>query len=450
VLARLRRSWKWAALLGLVVVVVVVVAVVAMLAVGGGGGEEKASSGGVERAPDTPIVIPAEEPIVVGVSTALTGPIGERGSEYRDAVIVSVNRWKEANGSEIGGHEIQVIAEDDGCTDAEQTGEAARRLLQRHGLVGVIGPQCSSGVAAVTSLYRDAGIVAISGSATATSLTRDQPDDGFFFRTAYRNDLEGILIGSSAGLFNQSRAVVVDNGELYSRDLARNAWQALTANGVSVTRERIEQGVVDFNEIVAKIVESKPAFVGFAGFNPEAALLYRQLRDAGYDGVFGASDGAASQVDFVDPVGEAAEGVLFAGCRFPLPEAMRADLTDLIGMEPSATFSAQYADAATILLDAVNEVAEEGDDGSLTIQPTALRDAVRATNVTDGISGALAFDSKGDRVPSPGEELSDVQEAALATRQQDIFTTLGLIPCQVQDGKLVALGGPGAGEFRLP
>ncbi len=32
----------------------------------------------------------------------------------------------------------------------------------------------------------------------------------------------------------------------------------------------------------------------------------------------------------------------------------------------------------------------------------------------------------------------------------EVFTLLGLIPCQVQDGELVPLGGPGAGEIRPP
>ncbi len=84
------------------------------------------------------------------------------------------------------------------------------------------------------------------------------------------------------------------------------------------------------------------------------------------------------------------------------------------------------------------------------IQPTALRDAVRGTSLENGVSGTLAFDSKGDRVPKPGDELSEVQEAAFAAGDADAFAILGLVPCQVQDGRLVTLGGPGAGEIRLP
>ncbi len=53
----------------------------------------------IERGADVPIVISAGEPIVIGVSTALTGgPTGERGAEYRDAAIVAVERWKQQNG----------------------------------------------------------------------------------------------------------------------------------------------------------------------------------------------------------------------------------------------------------------------------------------------------------------------------------------------------------------
>jgi branched-chain amino acid transport system substrate-binding protein len=434
-------------LIGIAVVVVVVV----MVAAGGGDNEEEAVIADIQRSPDTPIVIPASEPIVIGVSTALTGPIGERGAEYRDAVITSVNRWKEANGDQIAGHDIEVRAEDDGCTEADHTAIAARRLLGRPGLVGVIGPQCSGGVMAASPIYAEAGVVAISGGATRTDLTTGQLEDGFFFRTAYRNDLEGTFIGLYVvDTLEADTVYLIDDNEPFGKDLANAAQTLMKAAGVTVTRRAIGMGDVDFSYLADEVATRDPDFVVFTGFNPEAALIYRQIRDAGYDGLFGAGDAAASVPNFVEPVGaEAAEGVLFSGCQFPLSQDFLDDFVELHGHEPAATFTAQYADAATVLLDAVKEVAQEQADGSLVIQPTALRDAVRATNITDGISGALAFDSNGDRVPKPGDELSQVQETALAA-QEDIFTTLGLIPCQVLDGELVAGGGPGAGEIELP
>ena len=112
------------------------------------------------------IIIPAGEPIVLGVSEPLTGPEAAAGIEDRDAVVTSVMRWKAANGKQIKGHEIEIRAEDDGCTEAAVTRQAAERLLRAPGLVGVLGPGCSAGAEEALPLYEQAGIVTISGSAT--------------------------------------------------------------------------------------------------------------------------------------------------------------------------------------------------------------------------------------------------------------------------------------------
>ncbi len=415
----------------------------------------------IERGVNIPIVIPAGEPIIVGVSTALTGgPTGDRGAEYRDAAIVAVERWKQQNSELIGSHEIEVHAEDDGCSDAEITMRAAGHLLrgedghrQLPGLVGVLGPQCSGGVVAVIDDYAEAGIVMISGSATTTSLTDDQGEDGFFFRTAYRNDLEGTLIGlfiATSEALGIDSAVIVDNSGTYGMDLASNAARVSEELGLTVDRVSIVEGTVDFGPAVSQILSSDPDFVGFAGFNPEVALLYRQLRDAGYTGIFGAGDGAASVTGFVEPVGIAeAEGVIFAGCTLPLPKVFSDNFEELHGYTPTASFPAQYADAATILLSAIAAVAVEQADGSLVIEPTELRDKIRGT-ATNGISGNIGFDENGDRLPSGVNSLEEFVDEALAEQDASAYVDLGLVPCQVQDGRLVNVLGPGAGELRFP
>jgi branched-chain amino acid transport system substrate-binding protein len=437
---------RWAVAFGLI-------AVLALVATACGGKEEAADDlADVSLRPNaqTPIAVPAGEPIVVGISAPLTGPDEAEGIEDRDAVIAGVERWKEQNGNQIKGHEIEVRAEDDGCTEADITAQAAERLLRSQGLVGVIGPACSAGAQAAIPVYAQAGIVAISASATQSALATSQPEGRFFFRTAYRNDLEGILVGLFASVALQAeKAYLIDDGELYGTDLADAAQRALRDNDVTVTRESVRRGMVDFSQLAAKIVVENPDLVGFAGFNPEAALLYRQLRDAGYTGIFGSVDAAASVPSFVEPVGAAAEGVVFAGCSLTLPPDFVAQFEDVHGGRPEASaFVAQDADAVTILLSAVAQVAVEQADGSLTIDPAALRDAVGATSLEGGLSGSFAFDENGDRIPRKGDVLSQVVDEALSSGDIDIFVDLGLVPCQVQDGKLVNLLGPGAGQIR--
>ena len=405
----------------------------------------------MDRGPQVRIVIPAGEPIVIGLSLPLTGPDGVLGEEERDAAIIALKRWKETNGDQIGGHEIDVRVEDDGCTEADITAQAAERLLRAEGLVGVIGPSCSAGAVAAIPVYTEGGITVISGAVTETGLTATQTD-GYFFRTAYRTDLQGALIGIFAAQLQAQLVYIVDDGEPYGRDLADRAQQAMEESLATVVRESVQRGTVDFSGLAARVAQANPAFVGFAGFNPEAALLYRQLRDAGYTGLFGAGDAAASRLTFVEPVGAAeAEGVIFAGCSLTLPEEFIAEFHSVHGYRPDASpFIAQTVDAMTILLDAVAATAEQQQDGSLSIGPVQLRDAVRATDLEDGLSGRVAFDEHGDRVPRPGDSLDQVVAATIAAQNIEIFPTLGLVPCQVQGGQLVNTLGPESVPMNLP
>lgn len=400
-LAKLRSPWTWGVLLGLAVVVVVVV----IVAAGGGGDEEGAPIGDIERSPDTPIVIPADEPIVIGVSAALSGPIETQGSEILDATTVGAELWKEANGDRIGGHEIEIHAEDDGCFEADITNRAAGHLLygrNNHrllpGLVGVIGPMCSDGASRVIATYARAGVVMISGSTTRSDLTTGQTAPEFFFRTSFTNSQEAALQARYVSqALGAAAAYVIDDSEAYGADLANSLQVDLRRSGVEVTRASIAEGDVDFSELAAQIAADGPAVVVFAGFNPEGALLYRQLRDAGYGGTFLSGDGVVSVPDFIEPLGELAEGVVFAGCSLTLPDEFLSDYVEIIGSEPQTSFPAQYDDAVAALLNAVAQVAEEQPDGSLRIEPLELRAAVAASELA-GVSGRIAFDENGDRV----------------------------------------------------
>jgi hypothetical protein len=110
----------------------------------------------------------------------------------------------------------------------------------------------------------------------------------------------------------------------------------------------------------------------------------------------------------------------------------------------TSAFTAQQADATTILLNAIADVAQQRPDGSLVIEPNELRDSVRTLGLRDGLSGSFTFDANGDRIPFDGAPLPAVVDEALATQDLDALVDLGLVACQVQGGELVNLTGPGS------
>ncbi len=352
----------------------------------------------ISRNPQTQITILEGEPVVIGVSAALTGPIGPRGLELHDAVIVGVERWKAVNGEQIGGHDITVWTEDDGCYEAGCTSDAADQLLRLPGLVGVVGPECSSGAKEAISVYSDAGVVMISASATDSSLTISQPQPGFFFRTVYNNSIEGDMQANYIlSNLEGCTAWVIDDGESYGQDLADAAQGILENSNCQITRESIVNGTVDFSGLTARIADDNPDAVLFEGFNPEGALFYRQLRDAGYNGPFLSGDAVASIPNFVEPLGEQSEGVVFAGCLPPLSDELVEDYIEIVGHGPQTPFAAHAIDAVYILLDAVVEVTKQ-QGGALVIDPMEFREAVKNPQLKEGLSGTIAFDENGDRV----------------------------------------------------
>jgi branched-chain amino acid transport system substrate-binding protein len=79
------------------------------------------------------------------------------------------------------------------------------------------------------------------------------------------------------------------------------------------------------------------------------------------------------------------------------------------GTEPTAPFHAHAFDATMMVLDAVEAVAQQANDGTLLIGRGALRDELYATAGYEGITGTLTCDEFGD-CADPAISVSEVIE----------------------------------------
>jgi hypothetical protein len=236
-----------------VVLGIAVVSVLGLLAAACGDGEKQApgQAEGATRDARMPIVVPAGEPIVVGISAPLTGPDSVAGTEDHDSALVGIMRWKRASGDQIKGHDIAVRAEDDGCTEADITVQAAERLSRQEGL------RASSAPIAVPAPKRPSPSTPQPGSMPSrfNHPVRPRAEPArrrLLFPYRHRNDLAGILAGLFTSELLQAQSVyLVDDGELYGTDLADNAQDVMEAASIAVTRESIQREMVDFSELAA-------------------------------------------------------------------------------------------------------------------------------------------------------------------------------------------------------
>jgi branched-chain amino acid transport system substrate-binding protein len=343
------------------------------------------------------IVLEAGDPIIIGVSAALSGDQASIGQDLADAVDLAIEDF----GREILGHSVKSQRVDDGCSDPEMAQDAAEELVAAHA-VTVVGPMCTTGAQAANDVYGAAGVIHITPSATREGLS--EVGDRFFFRTVWRDDAQAAVQARYIRAeLRAETAVVVDDGEPYGRTLADALVVSIEAAGARViSRERLARGEVDFGTLARQIIAADSDVVVYEGLDPEGALLLAALRQEGYIGDYVGPDSLLNTKDFILTAGDAAEGaILTAG---PVADQTFNDRFQArFGRLPSTSFVLQAYDAARVALTAIEAIAED-QGGDVLITREALAEALRADGFA-GLTGTIRFDDGGDRSGETARDL---------------------------------------------
>jgi branched-chain amino acid transport system substrate-binding protein len=117
------------------------------------------------------------------------------------------------------------------------------------------------------------------------------------------------------------------------------------------------------------------------------------------DVIFFGADGIKAE-DYITAAGDAAEGSYASAADLGESggdlEGFFAAYQEAYGEEPPAPFHAHAYDATMVIMNAIEKVAVQGEDGTLYIGRKALNDAIRSTEGYQGLSGTISCDDKGD------------------------------------------------------
>ena len=285
------------------------------------------------------------------------------------------------------------------CARPMAVRQAGTALAADPSIVAVIGTSCSSAALGVAdTILCDKGILLISPSNTNPGLTargahqpvlrahRAQRQDPGCDRGRLRLD------ASSARRRRPRSTTRARTPTAWPRRSGRTSRREVAPSRRS-SRSTSED--TDFKPVAHAHRRGDPEVLYFPDFNPACTLIIRQAADIMPDTVLIGSDGCLS-TDFLETAGAAADGVfasspdlsVFADGDFYKNEFIPA-YQEPFGTEPNAVFHAHSFDATNILFDAIEAVAVENDDGSLTIPRQALRDAIFATSGYEGITGTI-------------------------------------------------------------
>jgi len=376
------------------------------------------------------------DPIKIASALSITGDTAALGNDSNFGIDVAV-----ADRGKLLDHDVQVVHEDAGCGDAAAGQTAAQAIVADTTIVGVIGTTCSRTAVPAMPVLAQAGLVMISPSNTAPSLTNpDKPDFGgpFYFRTAYNDNVQGAAVAKFAcDVLHVTTAATIHDGSPYAEQLQQvfaDQFKAL-CNGVTTSQQAINVGDTDFHSVLTTIASSNagaaPGLLFYPIFSPEGPLVTKQTADVSglsktiLMGADGLKDGS-----FIKGAGQFAHdhGMYFSGPDLNFGDKYTKDFLPkyyaLSGTtSPLAPYHAHAYDAANILMDAIAAVAVKDADGNLWIPRDAIRNYIHNLKDYPGLTGTLTCNENGD-CGAKDVSIAQLQpDATGALIFKEVFTT---------------------------
>jgi branched-chain amino acid transport system substrate-binding protein len=398
-----RRRW---------LTVVATVAVLALVASacsnddngGTGGGTDTGSAAADEFGS---VEIAAGEPINIGTLMVISGADAALGQDSQNGAVLAADYLDgtfDGTSGQLLGHDIKWTHEDDLCSaEGGQAGGTA--LAADPSIVAVIGTSCSSSALGIAdTILSDKGILLFSPSNTNPALTSEEAHQPFYARTAHNDRIQGAVVSHFAqDELGAAKLATIHDESPYTQGLTAAAAANFEDGGGEVTvQEQIDSEQTDFKPVLRSIAETDPDVLYAPVFVAACSLIMKQAVDIMPDVTIMASDGCMSS-DTIKTAGAAIDGTflsspdisVFQEGEFYSNEFVPAYETEF-GTDPTSVFHAHSFDATNVLFDAIEQVAVENEDGSLSIPRTALRDAVFATAGYEGLTGIITCTELGD------------------------------------------------------
>jgi branched-chain amino acid transport system substrate-binding protein len=249
----------------------------------------------------------AADPIKIGVILPLSGPSSLAGSEVLTGITLAFEEVNAAGG--LLGRPIEMIKEDDEGVPTKGV-TAAKKLIERDGVVGIVGTYNSAVALVIAEAARAARVPVVAGGSTAISVTdANKAGDPWFFRP-YPGSVEQATQSAQDVIkkLKKTRIAILYENTPYGRSLMES-FEKLTAplGATIVSKESYNLGDQDFFTQLAKLRNLKPDGVYLGGLIAEGAAIVRQAAEAGFKTQFIGSGGMMSD-KFIELAGPASEG----------------------------------------------------------------------------------------------------------------------------------------------
>jgi branched-chain amino acid transport system substrate-binding protein len=333
---------------------------------------------------------PADETITVKIGSAgpLTGEIAHLGKDNDNGVRLAIDQANDKK-IKLGGKTVKFDVESEDDQADPKLGPTIAQKFADAKVAGVVGHLNSGVTIPASSVYNQAGIPMISGSATNPKLT----EQGFknIFRVVGRDDQQGPAVAQYLESMKLKKVAIADDATAYGEGLANEVEKTLKAAGVTVVaHEKTNDKATDFKAILTKIKGRNPDAVFYGGMDATGGPMLKQARELGIKAVFSFGDGACTDTMKKLAGDKNAEGFICSQAGLPVVAASKNFLDAYkakYNVDPIIYAPFTY-DAANLLIAAMQK-ADSPDPAKY------LTDLQKISY--NGATGHIEFDDKGDR-----------------------------------------------------
>jgi branched-chain amino acid transport system substrate-binding protein len=315
----------------------------------------------------------AEGPIRLGSLSPLTGAGGTYGPSMVKVVHAVADAVNAAGG--VLGRKIEIVGADSE-TNPDSAVRGARKLIDVDKVCAEIGTWASAVTTAVAPLCWENKVMlfTVSGADSITQL----PHKGFIIRTQPNTHLQGMRAGDFMAAHGAKRVFTLAAQTPFAVDGYKVLGDALAAHGAQTVGQVIyDQAKTSFRSEVDEALKAKPDWLYLNSYQPDLAVLLRELYRAGYEGRKFTYGYAANAKLLASVPANVSEGLVSFQPSPDVGSPAYAAVKAILGHEPDP-YSCQVYDHVSLAALALAKAGSTGADGQ------AIHDHVRDIGGPDG------------------------------------------------------------------
>ena len=328
----------------------------------------------------------------IGHVAPTSGTIAHLGRDNENGARMAIDDLN-AKGVTIGGKKVkfELLAEDD-AADPKQGTAAAQKLVDSK-VQGVIGHLNSGTTIPASKIYSDAGIPQISPSATNPKYTRQG------YKTTFRVVADDVQLGGTLGRYavdtlKGKNIAVIDDRTAYGQGVADEFEKGAKAKGAKIVgREFTNDKATDFTAILTSLKAKNPDVVFYGGMDAVAGPMLRQMKQLGINAKFMGGDGICTGELPKLAAGTMADGQVVCAEAGGVDGAAKKGLEEF-NARFKQKFNADVQIYAPYVYDAIHTMVAAMVKAGSSDPAKYLPELAKITH--QGVTGTIAFDSKGD------------------------------------------------------